>query len=331
MFLYFLVNLYFCWPINLNCAVEGGEESILADHQHVVEGAEETNEGLSEKFGLIAGENHNVDEELNDSVALDFYDANDGHDEVDENTESRESIPFEQGLDISSIVVHHRISKLVAIADADDGRDDLERALEKHKMKDSTLSQNFGSSSVEIRPKVSFDEDDGLVECVYNPLAESKVTELQDNSDKDSFVASNASMVGGDISISLNGQLTGLGNCNGFVACDFDGVPHKKGQEEDSDGIQVEMVQVPVPDACAPECLPQAKTESSISVDHDAKREDMFDIELVGDAVEPVLNTIVTQSGHVVSADFLEEMIEDAKNNKVNNKLKLCYLIFLIF
>ncbi|XP_034690844.1 uncharacterized protein LOC117918362 isoform X3 [Vitis riparia] len=231
--------------------VEGEEESIPADHQHVVEEAKAANVDLSTKSGSVADENPNDDEAMDGSTALDFYDANDGHDEVYENTESEELIPLEQ---------------------------------------------------------------------------DSKDLDLQDTSVKASSVTSNASMHGDGIISSLNDQHADSDSFN-LVACDFDTVTHKKGQEASGlDGIQVEMIQVP--DTDAPERLLQAeidsiscithceKEESSVSFDHDAKQEDGFDIEMVGDVVEPVLNTIVTQSGHICSTDFLEEMIEDAKNNK---------------
>ena len=58
------------------------------------------------------------------------------------------------------------------------------------------------------------------------------------------------------------------------------------------------------------------KEESSVSFEYNAKQEDFdvkqgheFDIEMVGD--------VVTQSAHIVGTNFLEEMIEDAKINKV--------------
>ncbi|XP_010652134.1 uncharacterized protein LOC100264786 isoform X3 [Vitis vinifera] len=232
--------------------VEGEEESIPTDHQHVVEEAKAANVDLSTKSGSVADENPNDDEAMDGSTALDFYDANDGHDEVYENTESEELIPLEQ---------------------------------------------------------------------------DSKDLDLQDTSVNASSVTSNASMHGDGIISSLNDQHADSDSFNGPVACDFDTVTHKKGQEASGlDGIQVEMIQVP--DTDAPERLLQAeidsiscithceKEESSVSFDHDAKQEDAFDIEMVGDVVEPVLNTIVTQSGHICSTDFLEEMIEDAKNNK---------------
>ncbi|XP_034690843.1 uncharacterized protein LOC117918362 isoform X2 [Vitis riparia] len=286
--------------------VEGEEESIPADHQHVVEEAKAANVDLSTKSGSVADENPNDDEAMDGSTALDFYDANDGHDEVYENTESEELIPLEQGQDISSKVGPGRISNIIAITPlhADDGCGDLELALEKYKMKDLTLSQDFGDSGV----------------------TNSKDLDLQDTSVKASSVTSNASMHGDGIISSLNDQHADSDSFN-LVACDFDTVTHKKGQEASGlDGIQVEMIQVP--DTDAPERLLQAeidsiscithceKEESSVSFDHDAKQEDGFDIEMVGDVVEPVLNTIVTQSGHICSTDFLEEMIEDAKNNK---------------
>ncbi|KAJ9696244.1 hypothetical protein PVL29_008469 [Vitis rotundifolia] len=233
--------------------VEGEEESIPADHQHVVQEAKAANVDLSTKSGSVADENPNDDEAMEGSTALDFYDANDGHDEVYENTESEELIPLEQ---------------------------------------------------------------------------DSKDLNLQDTSVKASSVTSNASMHGDGIISSLNGQHADSDSFNGPVMCDFDTVTRKKGQEASGlDGIQVEMIQV-VPDTDAPERLLQAeidsiscithceKEESNVSFDHDAKQEDDFDIEMVGDVAEPVLNTIVTQSGHICSTDFLEEMIEDAKNNK---------------
>ncbi|XP_010652133.1 uncharacterized protein LOC100264786 isoform X2 [Vitis vinifera] len=287
--------------------VEGEEESIPTDHQHVVEEAKAANVDLSTKSGSVADENPNDDEAMDGSTALDFYDANDGHDEVYENTESEELIPLEQGQDISSKVGPGRISNVIAITPlhADDGCGDLELALEKYKTKDLTLSQDFGDSGV----------------------TNSKDLDLQDTSVNASSVTSNASMHGDGIISSLNDQHADSDSFNGPVACDFDTVTHKKGQEASGlDGIQVEMIQVP--DTDAPERLLQAeidsiscithceKEESSVSFDHDAKQEDAFDIEMVGDVVEPVLNTIVTQSGHICSTDFLEEMIEDAKNNK---------------
>ncbi|KAJ9696247.1 hypothetical protein PVL29_008469 [Vitis rotundifolia] len=288
--------------------VEGEEESIPADHQHVVQEAKAANVDLSTKSGSVADENPNDDEAMEGSTALDFYDANDGHDEVYENTESEELIPLEQGQDISSKVGPGRISNIIAITPlhVDDGCDDLERALEKYKMKDLTLSQDFGDSGA----------------------TNSKDLNLQDTSVKASSVTSNASMHGDGIISSLNGQHADSDSFNGPVMCDFDTVTRKKGQEASGlDGIQVEMIQV-VPDTDAPERLLQAeidsiscithceKEESNVSFDHDAKQEDDFDIEMVGDVAEPVLNTIVTQSGHICSTDFLEEMIEDAKNNK---------------
>ncbi|KAJ9696245.1 hypothetical protein PVL29_008469 [Vitis rotundifolia] len=272
------------------------------------------------------------------STALDFYDANDGHDEVYENTESEELIPLEQGQDISSKVGPGRISNIIAITPlhVDDGCDDLERALEKYKMKDLTLSQDFGDSGAtsiidflfQITPKTLIHEDDSMVDGLNDPHADSKDLNLQDTSVKASSVTSNASMHGDGIISSLNGQHADSDSFNGPVMCDFDTVTRKKGQEASGlDGIQVEMIQV-VPDTDAPERLLQAeidsiscithceKEESNVSFDHDAKQEDDFDIEMVGDVAEPVLNTIVTQSGHICSTDFLEEMIEDAKNNK---------------
>lgn len=316
--------------------VEGEEESIPADHQHVVEEAKAANVDLSTKSGSVADENPNDDEAMDGSTALDFYDANDGHDEVYENTESEELIPLEQGQDISSKVGPGRISNIIAITPlhADDGCGDLELALEKYKMKDLTLSQDFGDSGVtsiidflfQITPKTLIHEDDSKVDGLNDPHADSKDLDLQDTSVKASSVTSNASMHGDGIISSLNDQHADSDSFN-LVACDFDTVTRKKGQEASGlDGIQVEMIQVP--DTDAPERLLQAeidsiscithceKEESSISFDHDAKQEDGFDIEMVGDVVEPFLNTIVTQSGHICSTDFLEEMIEDAKNNK---------------
>lgn len=275
---------------------------------------------------------------MDGSTALDFYDANDGHDEVYENTESEELIPLEQGQDISSKVGPGRISNIIAITPlhADDGCGDLELALEKYKTKDLTLSQDFGDSGVtslidflfQITPKTLIHEDDSKVDGLNDPHADSKDLDLQDTSVNASSVTSNASMHGDGIISSLNDQHADSDSFNGPVACDFDTETHKKGQEASGlDGIQVEMIQVP--DTDAPERLLEAeidsiscithceKEESSVSFDHDAKQEDAFDIEMVGDVVEPVLNTIVTQSGHICSTDFLEEMIEDAKNNKV--------------
>ncbi|CBI32353.3 hypothetical protein VitviT2T_009344 [Vitis vinifera] len=317
--------------------VEGEEESIPTDHQHVVEEAKAANVDLSTKSGSVADENPNDDEAMDGSTALDFYDANDGHDEVYENTESEELIPLEQGQDISSKVGPGRISNVIAITPlhADDGCGDLELALEKYKTKDLTLSQDFGDSGVtsiidflfQITPKTLIHEDDSKVDGLNDPHADSKDLDLQDTSVNASSVTSNASMHGDGIISSLNDQHADSDSFNGPVACDFDTVTHKKGQEASGlDGIQVEMIQVP--DTDAPERLLQAeidsiscithceKEESSVSFDHDAKQEDAFDIEMVGDVVEPVLNTIVTQSGHICSTDFLEEMIEDAKNNK---------------
>ncbi|KAJ9696246.1 hypothetical protein PVL29_008469 [Vitis rotundifolia] len=318
--------------------VEGEEESIPADHQHVVQEAKAANVDLSTKSGSVADENPNDDEAMEGSTALDFYDANDGHDEVYENTESEELIPLEQGQDISSKVGPGRISNIIAITPlhVDDGCDDLERALEKYKMKDLTLSQDFGDSGAtsiidflfQITPKTLIHEDDSMVDGLNDPHADSKDLNLQDTSVKASSVTSNASMHGDGIISSLNGQHADSDSFNGPVMCDFDTVTRKKGQEASGlDGIQVEMIQV-VPDTDAPERLLQAeidsiscithceKEESNVSFDHDAKQEDDFDIEMVGDVAEPVLNTIVTQSGHICSTDFLEEMIEDAKNNK---------------
>ena len=314
----------------------------MSDHQPVIGEAEAVNVRLLTKSGPVAGENPNVDEALDGSTLLDFYDANDVN-VVNESTECKELIPVEQGPDVSSKVGPVRTSKIIAITPlhSDDECGDLEGALEKDRREDLTLSQDFENSGLKLMlnlfertPKLLIHEDDGMVDALNDPLdllADIKDLDLQDTTAKASCINSDAPMPGVGFISSLNHQHEDP------VACDSDTVSHMKAQEaSDLNGIQFEMVPVHIPDTDAPKCLLQTeidsifgsthceKEESSVSFEYNAKQEDFdvkqgdeFDIEMVGDAVEPVLNTVVTQSGHIVSTDFLEEMIEDAKNNKV--------------
>lgn len=300
----------------------------MPDLQPVIEEveAEAANVGLLTKSEPVAGGNPKVD----GFTSLDFYDANDMHVEVYESSENEELIPLEQGPDGSSEVGPGGTSKIIAATPlhADDGCDDLEGALEKDKKDDLTLSQDFerGLKSLfnisKRPPKSLIHEDERTVDDLYDPLADSKDLDLQGSSAKDCCINS-------DASLHRSGLIAGLNNQQAAsVACDSDKNSHIKGQEASSlVDIQFEMVPINIRDIDAPKCLPQTEIDSIASINcekyefsvsfDDTKQEDEFDIEMVGDVVEPVLNSVVTQSGHIVSTNFLEEMIEDAKNNKV--------------
>ncbi|XP_030946730.1 uncharacterized protein LOC115971150 isoform X4 [Quercus lobata] len=242
---------------------------LLRQQQRTVDKADV---GLSSELRSIASDDAKVTEDIgealhvdsttlvevqNDSMDLDFYDANDGNDQSCGHTENEEVILIGMTHENSAKVGLNEMVHVTSSALLDEGNNDQKQCCENT-------------------------ESDELI--TWGAWEENHIK-----------VGSEQTHPG--MTTALINEKDGVRGLDVPVADDLDVVICLKSDEEES-------------------CLDSTKAQVSSGSDDVTSKQDYFVGDMSDIEDEPTTGTVVTRSGQVCNLELLEEIIEDAKNNK---------------
>lgn len=240
----------------------------------------------------------------NDSMDLDFYDANDGNDQSCGNTENEEVILIGMTHENSAKVGLNEMVHVTSSALLDEGNNDQKQCCENTESDElitwgAWKENNIKAGSEQTYPGMTtalINEKDG-VRGFDSPVADDLDMVICLKSDKEESCLDSTK-----VRMPMAQLFTSSVEENASVS------------SESEFGSEPSVT----------ECHAQA---SSGSADVTSKQ-DYFVGEMSDIEDEPTIGTVVTRSGQVCNLDLLEEIIEDAKNNKVL-PLDLLFLSFL--
>ncbi|KAK4558464.1 hypothetical protein RGQ29_007984 [Quercus rubra] len=193
----------------------------------------------------------------NDSMDLDFYDANDGNDQSCGNTENEEVILIGMTHENSAKVGLNEMVHVTSSALLDEGNNDQKQCCENTESDELITWGAWKENNIKAGSEQTYP---GMTTALIN--------------EKD-----------------------GVRGFDSPVADDLDMVICLKSDKEES-------------------CLDSTKAQASSGSADVTSKQDYFVGEMSDIEDEPTIGTVVTRSGQVCNLDLLEEIIEDAKNNK---------------
>jgi hypothetical protein len=295
--------------------VETEDQVDLLRQQQVVDKADE---GPSSEPRPITIEDAKVTEDIGgvvhaDSTPLveDFFDANDGNDHSCGNSENEEVILI--GIAQENSVKVGLNEKVHATSNAmlDGGNDDQKQICENTESEEviswGTCNENnikVGSDSPGVTASL-INEKDGVRGIVNDLDYDAKGLDFSVADDLDMVICGKSDK---EESCSDSTEVR-----NSVIQRDTPSVKENASVSSEC-GVQTEFGSEP----SVTECQTQAANGSSdVAFNLEDFVSEMSDIE-----DEPTMDTVVTRSGQVCNFDLLEEIIEDAKNNKV---LFMCF------